>query len=322
MYTKPTTLTEFILEEEKKFKHATGSFTFLLAQIENAGKIIASHIKKAGLVDILGETGARNVYSDEIKKIDQFSNNLLIDTLALSGQVATLGSEELEEPMVLDKKGHYNVFFDPLDGSSNIDVGITVGTIFSIYHSKGGLLQAGEKQVAAGYILYGTSVMFIYTHGDGVNGFTLDPSIGSFLLSHPDIKIPQKGKIYSVNEGLSLLWDESLTRYLHKLKKDGYKLRYVGSAVADVHRTLLKGGVFLYPADKKNPKGKLRLVFEGNALAFVVTQAGGKAVSIRQAQDKSGQTDTLSIVPKDIQARVPIAMGSPEDIDTYLTYAH
>lgn len=314
MYTKPVTLTEFILQEEKKYKHATGSFTFLMAQIENAAKIIASHIKKAGLVDIIGETGVHNVYADEIKKIDQFSNNLLIDTLVLSGQVAALASEELEEPMIVDKNGHYNVFFDPLDGSSNIDVGITVGTIFSIYHSKGGLLQPGEKQVAAGYILYGTSVMFVYTHGDGVNGFTLDPSIGSFLLSHKDIKIPQKGKIYSVNEGQSLLWDEHLIKYLHKLKEDGYKARYVGSAVADIHRTLLKGGVFLYPSDRKNPKGKLRLMIEGHPLAFVITQAGGKAVS--------GKMNTLSVVPKSIGQRVPIAMGSPEDVDEYLTYAH
>lgn len=318
MYTKPTTLTEFILEEEKKYKHATGSFTFLLAQIENAAKILASHIKKTGLVDILGETGERNVYSDEVKKIDQFANNLLIDTLVLSGQVANLASEELEEPMIVDKKGHYNVFFDPLDGSSNIDVGVTVGTIFSIYHAKDGLLQRGEKQVAAGYaagyILYGTSVMFVYTHGNGVNGFTLDPSIGSFLLSHPNVKIPKKGSIYSVNEANSPLWEEATVNYIVSLKKAGYKSRYIGSMVADVHRTLLKGGVFLYPADKKKPQGKLRLLFEVNPLAFIIEQAGGKAVS-------DGKTP-LEIMSSDLHQRVPVALGSYEDVNRYLTYTH
>lgn len=312
MYTKPTTLTEFILEEEKKHKHATGRLTLLLALIENAGKIIASHIKKTGLVDIIGETGVRNVYSDDIKKIDQFANNLLIDTLALSGQVAYLASEELEEPMVIDKKGHYNVFFDPLDGSSNIDVGATVGTIFSIYHTKGGLLQKGRKQVAAGYIMYGTSVMFVYTHGAGVNGFTLDPAIGSFLLSHPDIKIPQKGKIYSVNEAYSLLWDEPLVDYIRSCKEAGFKSRYDGTLVGDAHRILLKGGIFLYPADKKNSQGKLRLMYEVNPFAFIFEQAGGKAVG-------NGK-NILDMPPQELHQRVPLILGSPENVEEYLKF--
>lgn len=312
MYTKPTTLTEFILEEEKKFKHATGSLTLLLTQIENAAKIIASHIKKTGLVDIIAETGIKNVQQEEVKKIDEFSNMLLVDTLSASGKVGIIASEELAEPVVFDKKGHYNVFFDPLDGSSNIDVGISVGTIFSIYRNEGKFLQAGSKQVAAGYILYGTSVMFVLSHGEGVNGFTLDPAIGSFLLSHPNIRIPQKGNIYSVNESQALLWDKKLYQYIKQLKENGtHKLRYVGSMVADVHRTLLKGGIFLYPISQKNPQGKLRLMYEVNPLSFIIQQAGGKVAS--------GSQNPLDMIPETLHQRVPIALGSPDDIDYYLS---
>lgn len=312
MYNKPVTLTEFILQEEKKYKHATGSFTLLLTQIENAAKIIASHIRKTGLVDIVAETGARNIYKEEVKRIDQFSNQLLIDTLSASGQVGTLASEEMEKPLVVDKKGHYNVFFDPLDGSSNIDVGVTVGTIFSIYHAKDGLLQPGNKQVAAGYILYGTSVIFVYTHGDGVNGFTLDPAIGSFLLSHPNIKIPKRGSIYSINEAYSNSWDKQTKNYIEIVKKQGYKSRYVGTLVADGHRTLIKGGIFLFPANKKAPDGKWRLMYEVNPFAFLFSQAGGKAVS--------NGIDPQTIVSTSIHQQVPAVMGSSEDIDKYLQF--
>ncbi len=315
MYTKPTTLTEFILQEEKKFKHATGNLTLLLTQIENAAKIIASHIKKTGLVDIIAETGTKNIQQEEVKKIDEFSNKLLVDTLSASGKVGLIASEELEEPVILDKGGHYNVFFDPLDGSSNIDVGVSVGTIFSIYHNGGEFLQPGIKQVASGYILYGTSIMFVLSHGNGVNGFTLDPAIGSFLLSHPNIKIPQKGNIYSVNESQSPLWDKKLYQYIKKLKENGaYKLRYVGSMVADVHRTLLKGGIFLYPENQKNPQGKLRLMYEVNPLSFIVQQAGGKAAS--------GSKNPLDIIPESLHQRVPIVLGSPDDVDYYLSQTH
>ena len=309
MYTKPTTLTEFILQEEKKYPDATGSLTLLLTHIENAAKIISSHIKKAGLVDIIGTTGAVNASKDEVKKIDEFSNKLLVDTLSASGQVGYLASEEMDKEVVVDKNGRYNVFFDPLDGSSNIDVGITVGTIFSIYQNDGSLLQQGNQQVAAGYILYGTSVMFVYTHGNGVNGFTLDPSIGSFLLSHPNIKIPQKGSIYSVNEGNSPLWDEGTKKYIDSLKDAGYKSRYIGALVADGHRTLIKGGVFLYPADKKNKEGKLRLMFEVNPFSFIVEQSGGKVVS--------NGGSPLEIKPSNSHQRVPIALGSLNDINEY-----
>ena len=305
MYQKPTTLTEFILSEEKKHKGATGSLTLLLTHIENAAKIIASHIKKTGLVDIVGTTGVMNASKDEVKKIDAFSNQLLVDTLAECGQVGSIASEELDDAIVIDKNGRYNVFFDPLDGSSNIDVGITVGTIFSIYHNDDTLLQAGKTQVAAGYILYGTSVMFVYSSGAGVNGFTLDPGIGSFLLSHPNIKIPKKGDMYSVNEAHSEEWSEGVKKYVQSCKVAGYKARYIGSMVADVHRTLLKGGVFLYPTDTRE-----RLMFEVNPLSFVIVQAGGKAVS--------GGQNPLDIVPSQLHQRVSIALGSPEDVDTYL----
>lgn len=312
MYQKVNTLTEFILKEERQQKNATGSFTLLMTHIENAVKIIASHIKRSGLVDILGQTGNKNAYNEDVQKLDEFSNSLLIDILSESGQVGTLASEELAEPIVVNKNGKYNVFFDPLDGSSNIDVNISVGTIFSIYHNDGKLLQPGRKQVASGYVIYGSSVMFVYTYGNGVNGFTLDPSIGSFLLSHPNIKVPEEKSIYSINEGNFDLFELSMQKYLNSIKKEEkpYKARYVGSMVADVHRTLLKGGIFMYPADKKNINGKLRLMFEVNPLSYVIQQAGGRAIS--------NQKNPLDIVPEKLEQRVPIIMGSKLEIEKYL----
>lgn len=315
MFKKPITLTEFILKEERRFKKATGSFTLLLTQIENAAKIIASHIKKSGLVNILGGTGKKNIYQEEVQKLDRFSNDLLVDILIESGQVNTIASEELEKPILVKKNsGHYNVFLDPLDGSSNIDVNINIGTIFSIYRKNNQLLQPGKKQVAAGYIIYGSSVMFVYTCGQGVNGFTLDPSIGSFLLSHPQIKIPDKGNIYSINEGYYQLYDSSLKKYLNHLKKDkkAPKLRYIGSMVADVHRTLLKGGIFLYPKDDKHPQGKLRLMFEVNPLSFIIQQSGGLAYS--------NKINPLEIKPNSLSQKVPIALGSKNNVKQYLKF--
>lgn len=315
MFRKVTTLTEFILKEERRFKKATGSFTLLLTQIENAAKIIASHIKKTGLVDIIGQTGEKNIYQEEVQKLDKFSNDLLIDILSESGQVYAIASEELEKPVFVKKNsGDYTVFLDPLDGSSNIDVNINIGTIFSIYHKNKDLLQPGKKQVATGYIIYGSSVMLVYSCGNGVNGFTLDPSIGSFLLSHPDIKIPQKGKIYSLNEGYYQLYNKALQNYLNHLKNPEKlaKLRYVGSMVADVHRTLLKGGIFLYPSDKKNPQGKLRLMFEVNPFAFIIQQAGGLAYSEK--------INPLQIKPSSLSQKIPIALGSPDNVREYLKF--
>lgn len=314
MYQKVTTLTEFIVNEERKFKNATGNFTLLLTHIENAVKIIASHVKRSGLVDIIGQTGEKNIYAEEVQKLDVFSNKLLVDTLSSSGQVHSLVSEELEKPLQVDGKGPYNVFFDPLDGSSNIDTNINIGTIFSIYHDTGKLLQKGNKQVAAGYVLYGPSVMFIYSYGNGVNGFTLDPSIGSFILSHPNIRLPESKSIYSINEGNYELFDSSMKKYLQDIKKGEkpYKARYVGSMVADVHRTLVKGGIFIYPKDSKQPQGKLRLMIEVNPLSFVMKQAGGSATS--------DGVDPLDIDPQSIEQRVPIAMGSTKEIEKLLQY--
>lgn len=314
MFQQVTTLTEHILEEERNFKNATGSFTLLVTQIENAAKIIASHVKKSGLVDILGYTGSTNTYGDQVQKLDEYANQLLVDTLLTSGQVYAVASEELEKPIFAKKNsGHYVVFLDPLDGSSNIDSNVSIGTIFSIYHKNSSLLQPGFKQVAAGYILYGSSVMFVYSCGRGVNGFTLDPSIGSFLLSHPKMLIPKKGKTYSINEGNYPLYDERLKKYLTDLKeKNGYRLRYIGSMVADVHRTLLKGGIFLYPADKKNTKGKLRLMFEVNPLSFIVREAGGLATT--------GSEDPLKLKPTDLTDKTPIALGSYDDVNNFLKY--
>lgn len=312
MYQKVTTLTEFILKEERRFKKATGSFTLLLTHIENAAKIIASHIKKTGLVDIIGLTGEKNIYKEEVQKLDKFSNDLLVDIITESGQAYAIASEELEEPIFIHKhQGKYIVFLDPLDGSSNIDTNVSIGTIFSIYHKNSSLLQPGYKQIAAGYILYGSSVMFVYSFGNGVNGFTLDPAIGSFLLSHPNITIPNKSSIYSINEGNFELYDNLLKNQLRLIKQGSkpYKMRYVGSMVADVHRTILKGGVFLYPRDKKNTEGKLRLMFEINPLSFIVQQAGGSAYS--------NGTNPLKITPKNLHQRVPIVLGSKEEVEKW-----
>ena len=314
MYQNIVTLTEFIVSEERKFKNATGGFTLLLTHIENACKIIASHVKRSGLVDIIGKTGKQNAFDEEVQKLDAFSDKLLIDILSESGQVGTIGSEELENPIVVNKKGKYNVFFDPLDGSSNIDTNISIGTIFSIFHNDGPLLQKGKKQVASGYIIYGTSVMFVYTCGNGVNGFTLDPAVGSFLLSHENIRVPEKNNIYSVNEGYYELFDENMKKYLHAIKREEkpYQSRYVGSMVADVHRTLLKGGIFMNPANKNKPTGKLRLMYEVNPLSYVMQQAGGLATS--------NGVNPLDIEPQSLTQRVPIAMGSRDEVKKYLTY--
>lgn len=307
MYEKIITLTEFILQKEQQHETATGQFTLLMTHIENAAKIIGSHIRRSGLVDILGASGTTNTSGDSVKKLDVFANQLLVDMLLDSGQVFAVASEELEDPIYAkDKKGEYVVFFDPLDGSSVFDSGQAVGTIFSIYHKSDALLQAGNKQVAAGYILYGATTMFVYTTGDGVHGFTLDPSIGSFLLSHHKITIPESGKEYAINEANMIQFDTQLQEYLLTLKKDGYKLRYSGAMVADIHRTLLHGGIFLYPRDKKSPDGKLRLLFEVNPMAFIVTQAGGMVFG-------QGE-DLLTIVPTSFHQLAPFVVGSKAEV--------
>ncbi|MDP3941199.1 MAG: class 1 fructose-bisphosphatase [bacterium] len=313
---KPISLTEFILDEEKRFPKAKGNFTLLLSQLEYAGKIIASHLRKAGLVDILGKTGEKNVYEEEVVKLDQLSNDILLQTLTSSQQVHAVASEELEDIHVVEKhNGEYLVFLDPLDGSSNVDVNLTIGTIFSIYHRSDSLLQPGNKQVASGYILYGTSVMFVYTSGKGVHGFTLDPSIGTFLLSHPDIRIPDEGDIYSLSEANSIGFDGPMTSYLQSMKqgRKQLKARYSGTMVADMHRVLLKGGIFLYPSDPVHyPEGKLRLLFEVNPLSFLIQHAGGKAVCRRG--------NPLEITPESLHQRSDIAIGSRKNVEEYESF--
>lgn len=324
MYHKVTTLTEFIINEERKIDTATGSFTLLLTILENSTKIIASHIKKTGLVDILGAAGGMNSYGEEVQKLDEFTNRLMIDTLLESGLVYAVGSEELEEPIFADNsRGDYVVFFDPLDGSGNISTNVSMGTIFSIYkapslttrskdiHKQKEILRKGSEQLAAGYVIYGSSVMFVYSAGHGVNGFTLDPSIGSFLLSHPNIVIPEEGKIYSINEGMHESLDAGHKNYLKRVKKEGYKLRYIGCMVSDVHRTLISGGIFIYPATEKAKEGKLRLLFEVNPMSFLLEQAGGKAVT-------SKGESPLNHAPEKVSERSPIALGSSKEVEKYL----
>ncbi|HVZ58412.1 MAG TPA: class 1 fructose-bisphosphatase [Patescibacteria group bacterium] len=317
MSNKPFSLTEFVLQDQKSHQ-ATGNLTLLIEKIEYTSRIIASHIRQAGLVDILGTTGTKNTFKEEVKKIDEFSNRLLIENLQQTNCVNYLASEELEKPMLVDKNAPYSIFFDPLDGSANTDINAPIGTIFSIYHHQRELLQKGFEQVAAGYILYGTSVMFVLTTGNGVNGFTLDPEIGSYLLSHPDISMPSFGNIYSINEGESLSFPQKTQEFLSFLKQEDqatkrpYKLRYIGAMVADVHRTLLKGGIFLYPATKKNPHGKLRLLYEANPMAFLITQAGGMAVC--------GNQHILDLQPHHVHQQLPVVLGSKDNVELYLQY--
>lgn len=307
------TLTDHLLSERKTNKH---DLTILLHQIENASKIIASHVKASGLVDILGKTGRKNTFGEEVQKLDEFANNLLINTLLAGGQVHAVVSEENKEAVFADKQndGDYIVFFDPLDGSSNIDTNSPIGTIFGIYHKTDGLLQPGKKQIAAGYVIYGSSVMFVYSVGNGINGFTLDPAVGSYILSHPMITMPTDGNIYSLNETHEALYDKELHSYIKHLKtKKDMTARYVGSMVADMHRTFIKGGIFLYPANKNKPDGKLRLTIEVNPFAFLTEQAGGNVVG-------KDNKNPLNIIPNHIHDRSPIVIGSKKMVDDYLSF--
>jgi len=307
------TLTDHLLNERKKTKP---DLTILLHQIENVSKIIASHVKASGLIDILGKTGKTNTFGEEVQKLDDFANNLLIDALLTGGQVHAVVSEENEKPVFATKAndGDYIVFFDPLDGSSNIDVNCPIGTIFGIYEKSGGILQPGKKQIAAGYVIYGSSVMFVYSTGSGVNGFTLDPAVGNFFLSHSNMKMPPDGDIYSINEAYEHKFDKNLLAYLQHLKKKPHTAaRYVGSMVADLHRTLIKGGIFLNPGNASRPKGKLRLTIEVNPFAYLIEQAGGKAVGF-------ANKNPLLTVPEHIHDRTPVVLGSKKMVDEYLSF--
>ena len=323
------TIGRHIVEQEKHFPQATGEFTNLLWDLTIAFKIISNEVNRAGLVDILGMAGGRNVHGEEVKKLDLFAHDVIVQAMEHGGHLCLMASEESTDVIEIPaefKKGNYVLLFDPLDGSSNIDVGVSVGTIFSILRKEspgsGGeladCLQPGIKQVAAGYTIYGSSTMLVYSTGQGVNGFTLDPSIGEFLLSHADLKIPEKGSIYSINEGNLHFLDPGTQRFLEILKagrgpsQKPYSLRYVGSLVADIHRNLLKGGIFLYPATLKNPKepeAKLRLLYEANPIALLVEQAGGLATD--------GHSRVLEVIPAQLHQKTPLVAGSPAEVELY-----
>ncbi|QWR76535.1 class 1 fructose-bisphosphatase [Candidatus Magnetomonas plexicatena] len=311
-------LNRFILEEERKFPSATGSLSIALTSLETSVKIIASHVRMAGLAEIFGKAQKTNIQGEEVQKLDEFSNNVLVRVLSDSGQFYAIASEELDDVIYPEKgkDGKYIIAFDPLDGSTNIEVNISIGTIFSIYkRSKGtdaDFMCGGTNQIAAGYAMYGSSSVFVYTTGMGLNGFTLDPSSGLFLLSHPSMRIPESGKIYSFNESNYPGWDDKTKKYLDTLKSSGYTQRFIGTMVADVHRTLLKGGVFAYPSDKKSKNGKLRILYEVFPMSMIVEESGGLAVD--------GKGDRiLDIVPTEIHQRVPVFLGSRAEIEMFLS---
>lgn len=318
------TFTQHVAEQQKHHAGASGSLTGLLLEIMVAAKIISSAVRKAGLADLLGMTGRVNVQGEEVQILDTFANATIVRNVQHTGHLCAMASEESESVIPIPEefpKGNYLLYFDPLDGSSNIDANVSIGTIFSIYEkrSRGGALtdrdifQPGVEQVASGYVIYGSSTVLVYTTGHGVFGFTLDALAGEFLLSHPDIRIPQRGAIYSVNEGNSSGWDPSVRLVVDAFKGTSnpsgkpYTSRYIGSLVSDFHRNLLYGGVFLYPADRKNPGGKLRLVYEANPLAFIAESAGGAAT------DGGGRI--LEIEPTSIHQRTPLVIGSPTEVD-------
>ncbi|KAF7842667.1 fructose-1,6-bisphosphatase, cytosolic-like [Senna tora] len=315
------TITRFVLNEQSKYPESRGDFTILLNHIVLGCKFVCSSVNKAGLAKLLGLAGETNVQGEDQKKLDVLSNEVFVKALTSSGKTCILVSEEDEEATFVKQSqcGKYIVVFDPLDGSSNIDCGVSIGTIFGIYLAKdkdnatlNDVLQPGSSMVAAGYCMYGSSCTLVLSTGSGVNGFTLDPSLGEFILTHPNIKIPNKGKIYSVNEGNAKHWDEPTTKFVENCKfpQDGSSpksLRYIGSMVADVHRTLLYGGIFMYPGDKKSPNGKLRVLYEVFPMSFLMEQAGGQAFT--------GKQRALDIMPKNIHERSPVFLGSYEDVE-------
>ncbi|MEO7446150.1 MAG: class 1 fructose-bisphosphatase [Ferruginibacter sp.] len=325
------TLDEFTIQQMRNFPRATGELAGLLRDIGLAGKRINVEVNKAGLVDILGDAGSMNVQGEEVKKLDVLANNELVGVLRHGISCAGIGSEELDDIVVFDdevsNKSKYVCLFDPLDGSSNIDVNVSIGTIFSIYRrvselgkpaTEADFLQPGNKQVAAGYIIYGSSTMLVYATKRGVNGFTLDQSIGEYSLSHPDIACPEHGKIYSVNHGNYFRYEQGVKEYITTCQqKDNttggpYTQRYIGSMVSDVHRNLVKGGIFMYPGTTDRPEGKLRLLYECNPFAFIIEKAGGKATD--------GKRRILDIIPKSLHERTPFFVGSMammEELESY-----
>ncbi|MDX1408539.1 MAG: class 1 fructose-bisphosphatase [Saprospiraceae bacterium] len=315
------TLDEFIIRRQKDFPFASGELTNLLRDIGVAAKIINREVNKAGLVNILGVEGSENTSGDMVQKLDIFSNEKIVECLKQSGECAGVATEEIEDfvqlPGVDNKEAKYVVVCDPLDGSSNIDVNVSVGTIFGIYRRKSDLggpctvddfLQKGSELVAAGYVLYGTSTILVYTTGNGVNGFTLDPTIGEFCLSHQDIKMPERGNYYSVNQGYYLKFDLEMRRYIDYCSDLNLRLRYIGSMVSDIHRIMFQGGIFLYPNTRKYPKGKLRVLYELNPMSMIVEQAGGKAMTC-------GLERILDLEVTELHQRDTVAMGSSEMVE-------
>jgi fructose-1,6-bisphosphatase I len=325
MGTSVITIDRHIIEQERKFPEATGAFSSILYEIALAAKLIAREVNMAGLVDILGGTDQRNVHGEHVKKLDIFAHETIFKALDHGGHLCCMASEESEDIIPIPDRfpvGRYVLLYDPLDGSSNIEANVSIGTIFSIHRkvtrgargSLPDLLQPGRAQLAAGYIVYGSSTMLVYSTGAGVHGFTLDPSIGEFLLSHPDICIPSPSeRIYSVNEGNYSRWSDGQRRLVDHLKGlDGkndkpFSSRYIGSLVADFHRTLLYGGIFMYPADRKNAEGKLRLLYEASPLAFIAEHAGGRG--------SNGEANILDIQPTGLHQRTPLYLGSREFVE-------
>ncbi len=324
--TRITTIERHILEEQYLYPEATGALTNLLYDLALAGKIIASRITRAGLLDVLGRAGMVNVQGEEVMKLDEFADHTIINLIDHTGRVAIMVSEEHIDPISIPERypvGNYVLVFDPLDGSSNIDFNVSIGTIFAVYRRKSeegpgtlaDCLRPGNEMVAAGYIIYGGSTMLVYTTGQGVHGFTLDPSVGEFLLSHPNITIPQTPKYYSANQGYELYWSPGIRRYTHYLQgSDGQRkrllLRYVGSLVGDFHRTLLSGGVFYYPSDSQDPHkphGKLRLLYEAAPLAFIAQNAGGYA--------SDGTRGILDVKPESLHQRTPLFIGNRDLVE-------
>lgn len=321
--TSVVTIERYIIEQERRFPEATGDLSGILYDLALASKMIANKVRLAGLVDVLGAHGTENVQGEAQQKLDVIANDIIVKALDHSGRLCAMASEE--EPEIIRiperfKRGRYALLFDPLDGSSNIDVNVPVGTIFSVLRKtspgdEGGLadmLQPGARQVAAGYVIYGSSTMLVYTTGHGVHGFTLDPSIGEFLLSHPNMRIPEQGRYLSVNDAYERLWTDDVRALMRRYRGlDGQRtpmnVRYVGSLVADFHRNLLGGGLFAYPANAKSPQGKLRLLYECNPLAFIVEQAGGAAVD--------GTQRILDVQPTELHQRTPYFVGSKTDVE-------
>jgi fructose-1,6-bisphosphatase I len=323
MSVRNKTLGEFIIENQSQFKYSEGEFSRLINSLRLAAKVVNHEVNKAGLVDILGQAGETNIQGEEQQKLDVYANEKFIQALTRREIVCGIASEEEDDFITIEGNNNNNkyvVLIDPLDGSSNIDVNVSVGTIFSIYRrvtpvgtpvQLEDFLQEGNQQVAAGYIVYGTSTMLVYTTGHGVNGFTLNPAIGTFYLSHPDMKHPKGGSIYSINEGYYQHFPQGVKDYLKycQEEKDNrpYKARYIGSLVSDFHRNMLKGGIYIYPTSSKNPKGKLRLLYECNPMAFLAEQAGGKA--------SDGYRRILDIKPTELHQRVPFFCGSTQMVD-------